>query len=145
MALRDDLKEDEGLRLVPYKCSRGFWTVGYGYKFDDPVAIMLMENCAAPTITEKQAEELLDIKLREAEAGFRQIFHSVEMSQVRQDALTNMIYNLGVGGFKGFRKMISAVCLGDWERAAAEARDSQWFSQVGARAGRICDVLWKGL
>ncbi|HUU45863.1 MAG TPA: glycoside hydrolase family protein [Acidobacteriota bacterium] len=145
MTLRDDIKRDEGLRLIPYKCPRGFWTVGFGHKFDDTVALMLMENCAAPTLTEKQAEELLDMDLREAEEGFAKIFHSVEISDVRRDALTNMIFNLGVDGFKGFRKMIAAVCVGEWERAASEARDSRWFSQVGAgRAGRIVDALWKG-
>jgi GH24 family phage-related lysozyme (muramidase) len=32
MALREQLKREEGLRLKPYKDTLGHWTIGYGHK-----------------------------------------------------------------------------------------------------------------
>jgi GH24 family phage-related lysozyme (muramidase) len=43
-------------------------------------------------------------------------------------------FNLGVGGFSTFRKMIAAVERRDWTAAAEEMRDSIWYHQVGRRA-----------
>ena len=50
-----------------------------------------------------------------------------------QMVISDMVFNLGVGGFSTFRKMIAAVERRDWT-AAKEMRDSIWYHQVGRRA-----------
>ena len=50
-----------------------------------------------------------------------------------QMVIIDMVFNLGVGGFSTFRKMIAAVERRDWT-AAKEMRDSIWYHQVGRRA-----------
>lgn len=58
--------------------------------------------------------------------------------------LANMVYQLGEGGFKSFRKMISAIRRGDFATASLEMRDSKWFNQTTNRAQEIIS-RWNAL
>lgn len=55
--------------------------------------------------------------------------------------LTNMAFNLGKRGLKGFRKMLAAIKLGDWGTAANEMENSKWFNQVGDRSKRLVERM----
>ena len=67
-----------------------------------------------------------------------------EMSQVRQNALVNMAFNLGLPRLLTFKKMMVALENGNFETAWAEAMGSKWAAQVGERANRIADSFIKG-
>ena len=59
----------------------------------------------------------------------------------KQNAIIDMLYNLGKTRFKKFIKMIAAINEEDWERAAEEAKDSRWFKQVKSRGKEIVEIF----
>lgn len=63
------------------------------------------------------------------------------LSEVRQDVVLNMIFNLGVVRFKGFKKMISALLRQDYSKAADEMLSSKWASQVKGRATMLAKMM----
>lgn len=48
------------------------------------------------------------------------------LSEVRQRAVANMAFNMGVDGLLTFRKMLAAMQAGNFDRAATEAIRSDW-------------------
>ena len=128
MSLYDDLVLDEGMRLKPYVDSVGKLTIGVGRNLDDrglladEIELMLTNDIA-------QAERDLCVVFPQAQS----------FSQERKDALSNMLFNLGLTRFNGFKQMIVAINGNDWEEAAIQAMDSKWAQQVGSRATRIRD------
>jgi lysozyme len=55
-----------------------------------------------------------------------------------------MAFNLGLGRLRKFRKCLAALEAGDYDEAAAEALNSAWAAQVGARAQRIAAMIREG-
>ena len=67
------------------------------------------------------------------------------LDRVRQAALLNMAYQLGVAGLKGFPKMLAALRDQRWAEAEAQALDSMWAKeQTPARARRVARQLATG-
>lgn len=65
-----------------------------------------------------------------------------KLSEVRQRAVVNMAFNMGVDGLLGFRKMLAAMQAGNFDRAAQEAIRSDWSKQVKAtRANDIARMI----
>lgn len=126
ISLREQLIQDEGLRLKPYKDTVGKTTIGVGRNID------------AIGISKDEAMYLLANDIKRADIACHKIFPNFDkFSQSRREALTNMAFNLGETRLRGFTKMVSAVNRGDWEQAASDAHHSKWFEQVGQRARRI--------
>jgi len=131
--LLDMIKRHEGYRKHPYLCSAGKTTIAYGRNLDDV------------GIFEHEAEFLLKEDIKHAIAVLRKIFHNFnDFSENRQNALIDMMFNLGASRFLLFRKMIVAIKKNDWEEAVNEAKDSKWHSQVGDRAIEIEYLLKEG-
>jgi lysozyme len=84
-------------------------------------------------ISENEALILLanDIKRCQTEASKFAWFNA--LSEVRQDVILSMLFNLGLPRFKGFRKMIAALARRDYVEAADQMLESQWAEQVGDR------------
>ena len=54
--------------------------------------------------------------------GLRQLFHGFDgYPNPAKQALVDMVYNLGVGGLKKFKKLIAAAEKGDWQEVANES------------------------
>lgn len=66
------------------------------------------------------------------------------LSVIRQDAVLNMLFNLGMKRFQGFKKMIAALIAQNYELAADEALNSTWSTQVGLRAREIAEMIRTG-
>jgi len=127
------IKKHEGYRKFPYKCSAGKLTIGWGHNLDNT------------GISIEVAEQMLDEDIEKAYQDILYVFPDFySYSQNRQDALANMIFNLGRNGFLKFKKMIHAIHKDDWEEATKEAEDSKWHNQVGTRAIEIENLLKKG-
>ena len=128
----EQIKLDEGLRLKPYQCTASKVTIGYGRNIEDN------------GITEEEAEFLLlnDIKSTQEEllASFEWF---VMLSATKQGVLINMCFNLGLTRFRQFKKMISAIEIGDYDEAAEQMLDSKWARQVGNRAIRLSNAMRK--
>ncbi|MFD2235097.1 glycoside hydrolase family protein [Phaeospirillum tilakii] len=131
--LRADLIRDESLRLKPYRCPAGKLTIGIGRNLDDV------------GISREEAETLLDHDIAALTADFdRALPWWRGLSEARQRALVNMGINLGLPRLLGFKRMLTALERGEFATAAAEALDSPWAGQVGARAQRIAALLRAG-
>ncbi len=132
-ALIDDLVRDEGLRLKPYLCTAGKMTIGVGRNLDDV------------GITEEEAHYLLENDIGRLRAELDQALPWWrQLSEVRQRALANMAFNLGLSRLLGFRKCLAALQAEAWDEAAREALNSQWARQVGARSARIAQMIREG-
>lgn len=124
------LMEDEGLRLKPYRDTVGKLTIGIGRNLDDV------------GISKDEAIQMLrnDIQSVQIQLSQRLPFWS-KLNQVRQDALTNMAFNLGVPKFMNFKNTISYLAKGDYKSASVECLNSTWHKQVGDRAERIAKEI----
>lgn len=131
--LRALLEKHEGFRSKPYRCSSGKLTIGIGRNIED-VGISEME--ARLLLTND-----IDRILREAIESFTW-FKSLNIA--RQDVVLSMIFNLGLAGFKGFKRTISAIQYGNYNLAADEMLESAWAGQVGERAIELAAMMRSG-
>ena len=144
--LREDVKGAEGLRLFPYmdccgkpwrQCPCGFkgkLTIGYGRNLEDV------------GLTRLECEVLLDHDLYQAEYLASKMFDWFGgLSELRQRAITELLFNMGPSRVRSFRQMIQAIKAKMFKAAAEHLLDSQWKEQVGpTRSNRIAKYLRDG-
>lgn len=125
----------EGFRGKPYQCSANKTTVGFGRNLDDV------------GISRDEAQMLMINDLNRSIKYLDDIFPSdkVELNDARQNALIDMMYNLGPSRFIGFKKMIAAIYDKDFDAASNEMLDSKWAKQVGRRAFRLARIMRTGV
>ena len=130
------LRRHEGEQAHAYLCPAGYLTIGIGRNIDpdgglglsrDEIA-MLLNNDLARCRTELQ--------------GSFDWFDALEPT--RQDALLDLLFNLGLPRFQTFRKMIAALARQDYTTAAAELLNSKYARQVGDRAEELALMLRTG-
>ena len=81
------IKRYEGLRLEAYRCPAGVWTIGWGSTGKHVRAGL--------TITEAQAEALLDADLARFEKGVAKLAPTATQEQF--DAMVSLAFNIGTG------------------------------------------------
>jgi len=134
--LTKQLKQDEGLRLEAYQDSEDWWTIGYG---------RLIDTRKGGKISEDEAEYMLNNDIDNViNAVIREFPWFNDLSDVRREVVLNMVYNLGLPKFKGFRNTITALQRHDWTDASREMLDSLWSRQVGNRAIRLSEAMRTG-
>lgn len=140
-----ELTLDEGRRLLVYDDAtgqpikpgsivKGHPTIGVGRALDER------------GLSSEESEFLLANDIKAFTLGLQQAYPWFSgITDVRQRVLVNMAFNIGLGGIAGFQGMLKAIASGDFDMAAAEMRDSEWFRQVGARAARLADAMSSGV
>lgn len=134
MDIKSLIKQHEGLSLKPYRCPAGKLTIGYGRNLEDN------------GIYDKEADMMLANDLVHIKRDLKAVFgwRVEKMSDSREAAFLDMLYNMGLGVFLEFKKMIAAVKADNWEEAAKQALDSEWAKQVGQRAITDAEMIRKG-
>lgn len=131
--MQDQLIRHEGLRLKPYHCSVGKLTIGVGRNLDDM------------GITEDEAMTMLDNDInRVVKVLLQHITTFDQLNEIRKRVLVDMGFNLGITRLMRFRRMLAALEIGDYDKAANEMLDSQWAKQVGVRASRLSRMMKTG-
>ena len=131
--LVERIKKGEGLRLHLYTCPAGKESIGYGHNIEDN------------GITKEIAESILESDITTATLDLFQNFAWVkDLDYVRQGVLIEMVFNMGIKRFKGFKKMLVACQKGEWDKAADEMLDSQWHKQIKKRAEALAEIMRKG-
>lgn len=131
-ALRQQLIAHEGLRLRPYVDSVGKITIGVG------------RNLSDKGISEAEARQFLDADINNAILDMSTFPWFADLDVVRQRALLDLCFNLGLPRLKGFVLMLDAVARKDWGTAAHELLDSHYAQQVGKRARTLAAMLRDG-
>ena len=134
--LKDMLIYDEGMKLKAYKCPEDYWTIGVGH------------NLETNSISTKVA---FDILRDDIENTRHQMLEHNELllvmrklDKIRNSALVNMAFQMGVHGLLSFKKMLAALEQGNWILAYNHALDSKWYKQTPLRARRVANVLHTG-
>ena len=145
--LPEDIAKDEGYaRALPDGRCEAYpdplsgaepWTVGYGTCGPDVTEGVIW--------TQAQAYARLLTRIGEIEKTLdTAIPWWRDLDPVRQDALINAAFNLGVHGLLGFHDTLAALSAGDWKTAAAELLDSDAARDLPERYGRLAHMLLAG-
>lgn len=134
--LKQRLYADEGKVDHAYQDSEGYWTIGVGHLVDKRKGGGLDDD-----VIEHQLENDIDRIVNQA---IREFHWFMDISDVRQEVVLNMIFNLGLDGFKGFKLTVAAIARHDFIDASREMLDSKWAGQVGNRAIRLSEAMRTG-
>jgi len=135
--LIEAIKKHEGFRAKPYPDPIRGWdvpTFGHGLTY----------------ITPEESEVIIHNRvtsIRSELSRLKPVFGT--LSAVRQDALIEMAYQMGVYGLvgsetlgiRGFKDMWAAIEQGNYSQARLEALDSRWAKQTPNRAKAVADKL----
>lgn len=118
--LKQFIKSEEKLRLTAYEIGDDMATIGYGHAEPTTKTKMIPGKT---TITKEKAEKLFEKDIEEASNGLNRILDSwvdqgidVEITQGMYDAMTSMIFNMGIGNFR-MSDFIQMVKRGEYEQA----------------------------
>jgi len=133
--LIEQLKRHEGVRTHAYKCSANYITVGVGRNIDEDGGLGLSDD---------EIDYLLANDIKRCKQELVALSWFVDLDEVRQDALINLCFNLGLTRLLGFRNAMAAMAEGNYEKAADEFLDSRWATQVGQRAIEVTNMIRSG-
>ena len=133
--LSDQLRIHEGVRSHAYKCSANMITVGVGRNIDEHGGLGLSDD---------EIDYLLENDIRRCKQELITLPWFSQIDSVRQDALINMCFNLGMTRLLGFKNALTAMSVGDYDTAADEFMDSRWAKQVGYRAEEVSTMIRTG-
>ena len=86
-------------------------------------------------VADARVQELFTQDINIALADCQAVFPTfTSLPHEAQRIIANMMFNLGRPRFEKFRKLIAAVNVRDWSKAAAEMKDSMWYWQVQHRS-----------
>ena len=118
------IKRYEGLRLKPYRCAAGLWTVGYGHVIGDGRTLPDSEN---RTLTKEEVDSLLSADIRRFERGVLRLC-PVLLTQGQFDALVSFSFNLGLGNLQ---RSTLRMKTNRGERDAAAKEFMKWTKAGG--------------
>ena len=121
--------KEEGFREKPYLDTEGVATFGHGLTF----------------ITEKESENIVQHRIYDIMTKLESDFSWFrKLSEDRTAVIVSMVYQLGLKGFKGFKKMIKAIEQEDFNKASLEMLNSRWATQTPSRAKRQSEMMKNG-
>lgn len=152
--LIQQLKIDEGVVPRVYKCPAGYDTVGVGRNLESIglsqqeikyLGMQTFEEIYDKELSDADMEFLLSNDIDRVVDEIRNSFDWFErLDGVRKEIVVNMVFNLGLTRFRGFKNMIAALKAGDYMQASREMMDSRWYRQVGDRAVRLTLAMQEG-
>lgn len=135
--LAQQLRGDEGEKPCVYQDHLGFWTIGVGRLVD--------ARKPGAGLRPHEITFLLtnDIDDRIGELQKRLPWFN-QLNPVRQGALLNMSFQLGVDGLLGFTNTLRMVSQGHYDLAATNMLKSKWATQTPERALRMVEQMRTG-
>ena len=138
--LREQLEVDEGCVYEIYNDHLGYATFGIGHLVteSDPEQ---GQSLGTPVSSDRVAEAFeSDIQsvLRDCNILYSD-FHN--LPEEAQQVIANMMFNLGRPRLSKFAGMKRGVDARDWNAAADEMVDSNWYRQVTNRADRLVERI----
>lgn len=129
-----------GHMLKMYEDSKGILTVGVGHNIE--------ERGISQAVSELMFEEDLQITVDECSQRFSWFN---DMGEVRQAAIVDMVFNMGMPTFRTFTNTISYLSNRSYLSASMEMLrgtgpegKSKWYNDVGSRALTISKMVETG-
>jgi len=136
----DDVKamvmQHEGVRYEPYQDTKGLWTVGVGH-------LMEGKGKIKPEMRRYSHEEVMNLfdsdfahhkKIAEQTPGYG------KANEAGKGAFVDLAFNMGKWWPK-WPNTSDALNQGNFTLAANELQNSKWYSQVGARADTVVNLV----
>lgn len=122
----------EGFSEHMYTCPAGKRTIGFGFNLD-------------AGMNREMAAYLLVFQVGEARFEATRDFDWFKgLNEARQAVVVDMIFNLGLKGFKGFKKTIDHIAQEEYKQASFEMLESKWAEQVAHRAYELSNMMFTG-
>ena len=138
--LREELSDDEGCEYKIYKDHLGYPTFGIGHLIteDDPES----GKRVGTKVTEERVVEAFESDIRMVLDDCHNLYDNFSgIPEEGQLILANMMFNMGRTRLSKFRGMKRGVDARDWNAAADEMVDSNWYNQVRNRASRLVERM----
>lgn len=142
-AIQNLIEQHEGKEATAYRDTEGNLTIGVGFNLDAEGAQQQIEalglNYASVcdgqvSLSDAQINTLFDSSVNTAIAGARACVSNFDsLPSEKQAVVVDMVYNLGESGFSQFKETIAAIEQSNFAAAAAQMKDSEWYTQVGTR------------
>jgi lysozyme len=147
MDLIQQLRRDEGVRYTMYRDQFGNPTIGVGH--------LVLPNeswLMTASLNDDQVNTLLATDIGNKTSLMIQYAWFTALDPVRQGAVLNQAFNVGVSGLIHFPHELAALARSDWHSAAGEMLSSLWASQLhynpndplASRPGRLAAQVITG-
>lgn len=142
--LTEMIKHHESTRLKPYvdccakswhECTckkKGKLTLGNGRNLDDN------------GISQEECDLMRENDIRRAVREAVSFSWFSPLNEPRKIAICDMLFGLGLPRFLTFKRMIAALEVQDYSKAAVEMIDSKWAKQVKGRASELAVIMKTG-
>lgn len=134
--LKAQLISDEGKVAHAYQDHLGYWTIGVGRLID-------------PKRGGQLSDDEIDLLLvNDINKKYKELIKALpwvtSLDEVRQSALVNMSFQLGVQGLLKFKNSLALIQTKQYKTAAANLLMSLWAKQTPQRAKRIAAQIETG-
>ena len=138
--LREQLEIDEGVKYEVYNDHLGYATFGIGHLVteSDPEQGQSLGTAVSSERVAEAFESDIQSVLRDCNVLYSD-FHN--LPEEAQQVIANMMFNLGRPRLSKFAGMKRGVDARDWNQAADEMVDSNWYRQVTNRADRLVERI----
>jgi len=133
--LSEQLRIHEGVRSHAYKCSANMITVGVGRNIDENGGLGLSDD---------EIDYLLENDIKRCRDELDNYSWFGDLDEVRQDAMVNLCFNLGLSRLAYFKNALTSMAIGAYSDAAEHFLDSRWATQVGKRAEDVAHMIRTG-
>lgn len=134
--LRKELEVDEGVKHEIYNDHLGYPTFGIGHLVRDSDPEHGQE--IGTPVSEDRVIEAFDEDVQIVLADCERLYNDFNvLPEECQLIIANMMFNMGRPRLSKFKGMKAGVDAQDWNKAADEMIDSNWYKQVPNRAGRL--------
>ena len=134
--LRKELEVDEGVKYEIYKDHLGYPTFGIGHLVIDSDPEHGQE--IGTSVSKDRVIEAFDKDVQIVLSACERLYNDFNvLPEECQMIIANMMFNMGRPRLSKFKGMKAGVDSKDWNKAADEMIDSNWYRQVPNRAGRL--------
>jgi len=131
----DMIKRHEGLRHNIYLDTEGVPTGGWGHAFH--LGSELPFDVCLRLFNHDFGNAIKDVEFIQKKFG-------LDINGVREGVLIDMAFQLGRAKLLEFKKMLAALCIDDFDEAAAQILDSKAAKQCPSRYKELATLMKKG-
>ena len=138
--LRWELEADEGVKYEIYNDHLGYATFGIGHLIldSDPE----QGSQVGTPVSESRVAEAFESDIVQVVSDCETLYPDFEsLPEDAQRIIANMMFNMGRPRLSKFKGMKRGVDAQDWNAAADEMIDSNWYKQVTNRADRLVNRM----